>query len=455
MAFTELPDGEHTVNGKSFTKNGNAFTFDGKTLNAKEIEKATRTTSEKMRKTVDETVSDAEIGNTPKTEAAKSEVSDKSDKKETSVPSVEKSVPEKTDSTGNTVLFSKQGDLQQNIEEVNQKFNDDLDRQIAGTLPKGYIHQLGTPGNILLSTGVPNLPIELSATRLEEKSKQDNHPFDISTVKNLPVALQKPVGVFSYPDPSVINVIVEIQKDGKNFLVGLYINSTYRGIAVNNIRTLFPKDLHEWLFWIDEGRTLYLDKEKVQNLIAQQRRNLADVNNLDLNFINNIIQNFENPSVSSKNPENSSGGAKFSMSGDLDLGDTSLSPEDYRRSIDQLFDFVMEYTDGVVNPGSGHIGEEFTGSYISPEYKEYSVKRKQGAKESDASYQRYLARREESLKFKKDRLPGGPIPDRNLPIDHPSRHPMSTAKCAYPTWLKYCGNGWKDKNCVQNSRSVP
>ena len=56
------------------------------------------------------------------------------------------------------------------------------------------------------------------------------------------------------------------------------------------------------------------NKEKVQNLIAQQRTNLADVNNLDLNSINNIIQNFENPSVSSKNPKNSSGGVKFSIS---------------------------------------------------------------------------------------------------------------------------------------------
>ena len=62
MAFTELPDGEHTVNGKTFSKSGNAFTLDGKTLNAKEIEEATRTTSEKIRKTVEETMSDAEIG---------------------------------------------------------------------------------------------------------------------------------------------------------------------------------------------------------------------------------------------------------------------------------------------------------------------------------------------------------------------------------------------------------
>ena len=87
----------------------------------------------------------------------------------------------------------------------------------------------------------------------------------------------------------------------------MYINSTYRGIAVNNIRTLFPKDLHEWLSWIQDGRTLYLDKEKVQNLIAQQRINLAEVSYLGLNSINNIIQNFQNPSLSEKNPEKTSG----------------------------------------------------------------------------------------------------------------------------------------------------
>ncbi len=122
---------------------------------------------------------------------------------------------------------------------------------------------------------------------------------------------------------------------------------------------------------------------------------------------------------------------RFSLTGGLDLGDTSLSPEDYRRSIDPLFDFVMEYTDGIVNPGPDHIGEEFTGSYISPEYKEYSVKHKQGAKESDASYQRYLARREESLNnaagtpVKTVNFPGVPIPDQSRSIDHLCHHRRS------------------------------
>ena len=88
----------------------------------------------------------------------------------------------------------------------------------------------------------------------------------------------------------------------------------------------------------------------------------------------------------------------FSLPTDLDFGDTSLSPEDYRRSIDPLFDFVMEYTDsGIINPGLDHQGEDFTGSYISAEYKAYSEKRPQGRKESDASYRRYLENRERAL----------------------------------------------------------
>ena len=41
---------------------------------------------------------------------------------------------------------------------------------------------------------------------------------------------------------------------------------------------------------------------------------------------------------------------KFSMPGDR--GDTSLDPVDYRRSIDPLFDFFMEYSDnGILTPG--------------------------------------------------------------------------------------------------------
>ncbi len=210
--------------------------------------------------------------------------------------------------SNDNIAFSLSSDFSEDVEKINAEFNADIDRQIAGTLPKGYIYQLGTPGDILLSTGVPDLPIELSSSHLDKKSKQENHPFEIADLKNLPQALHKPVAVFPYGDAKQAqNIIVEIQKDGKNFLIGLSLNYTRDGLDVNSIRGLFPKDFYKWLMWIQNGEALYLNKEKVQNLIAQQRTNLADLNNLNLNSINNIIQNFQNSSVIAKNPENSSG----------------------------------------------------------------------------------------------------------------------------------------------------
>ena len=42
------------------------------------------------------------------------------------------------------------------------------------------------------------MPIEMPSTRLEEKSKQENHPFEISELKNLVRELQSPIAVFKY-----------------------------------------------------------------------------------------------------------------------------------------------------------------------------------------------------------------------------------------------------------------
>ena len=68
---------------------------------------------------------------------------------------------------------------------INAQFNKELQQQINGTLPKGHTYRLGHAGQILQSAGIPNLPIELQASRLSDKSMQENHPFDLSNVKNL------------------------------------------------------------------------------------------------------------------------------------------------------------------------------------------------------------------------------------------------------------------------------
>ena len=191
--------------------------------------------------------------------------------------------------------FSKK----KSIEEVNERFNEELQQQINGTLPKGHVYQLGMPSEILRSCGFPNMPIELSSTNLAEHARKTHHPFELKDVIGLVNALQKPIGVFAYGDKNKSqNVIVEIQKDGRNFLVGIHFNQNRRGLVVSDIRGIFPKDNAEWLNWIIQGKSLYLDKEKIQTLINQQRKTLAEVEYLDLDYVTSVINNFENPKFS-------------------------------------------------------------------------------------------------------------------------------------------------------------
>lgn len=184
---------------------------------------------------------------------------------------------------------------------VNRQFNDELQRQVDGTLPKGHIYRLGRPGGVLLSTGFPDLPIELSSTRLEEKAWQRNHEFDIADVRDLAKAINNPLAVFSYGNKDKAqNVVVEIERGGKKFVVGISLNPVVggRNLEVNSIRSLFPKDNAEWLNWIAQGKLLYVDKQKIQALMSQQRTILADVGYLDLDAVANIVENFENPDIS-------------------------------------------------------------------------------------------------------------------------------------------------------------
>ncbi|MDE7461621.1 MAG: hypothetical protein K2M88_00515 [Muribaculaceae bacterium] len=113
-------------------------------------------------------------------------------------------------------------------------------------------------------------------------------------------SLQHPLDVIEYGDSAKAqNIILEIVHNGKNFVVGLSLKPTVKGpvLEVNSIRTVYPKDNHEWLKWITDGKLLYVDKEKIQPILTQQRTNLADVekNGLDIDEVAKVINSFENP----------------------------------------------------------------------------------------------------------------------------------------------------------------
>ena len=220
------------------------------------------------------------------------------------------------DINGHQFSIKNQEDI---LDAVNKTFNEELQKQIDGTLPKNHIYKMGKPGKVLLSTGVPNLPIQMSAQKLYEKATMFDHDFELSEVKDLVKELQHPLAVFEYGDKhKAQNVIVSIQKNGKNFIVGLSLNPNVGGrrLEINSIRNVFPKDNSEWLNWITQRKALYLDKEKIQTLIDQQRTNLADVEYLDLDDLTNLIKIFGNPKFSDKDLENTT---EFSNKGGKSL----------------------------------------------------------------------------------------------------------------------------------------
>ena len=149
------------------------------------------------------------------------------------------------------------------VKKANDRFNEELELQVKGELEEGHVYKLGMPSEILLSTGVPNLPIELSAKQLSKKAADRGHRFDVKDIANLPQAIQAPIAVFEYGNKDKSqNLIVEIERDGKKFVVGIHFNQNRRGIVVNDIRGLFNKDSHEWLNWVRRENSYMQTKKK-------------------------------------------------------------------------------------------------------------------------------------------------------------------------------------------------
>ena len=182
-------------------------------------------------------------------------------------------------------------------------FDLELEKLNEGKLPDSHVFNLGKPGEILQNCGFPaEHRIELAASRLRMKANQGNHPFDILDIKGLTKALQEPVAVFEYGDKKKSqNVIVNLEKDGKNFLVGVFFNQIRDGFEVSSIRGLFNRDNMDWMHWIQQGKMIYGNKEKIQVLAEQQRTNLADVYSKEartssdsyyLDSVDNILQSF-------------------------------------------------------------------------------------------------------------------------------------------------------------------
>ena len=227
-----------------------------------------------------------------------------------------------SDSEGQRVLDMARGAMAETdavreekvLQQVNAQFNAELQSQKEGRLRKGHVYNLGMPSAFLRSAGVADLPMQLTAQRLATKADKDyknDHPFDLTDVKNLPNALAAPIAVFNSGTVGGTKVVLTELEDrkGDSFVVVLRVlassNKGSNVIEVNDVRSLYPKDnVQGILKWINKDRLLVaVDEKKAINWIDKQRSNSAEVAKTANSFDDaaKVIKGFKNPKLSGEN----------------------------------------------------------------------------------------------------------------------------------------------------------
>lgn len=200
---------------------------------------------------------------------------------------------------------------------INEEFNNELDLLINGKLHNKHVFKLGHPSSALLCAGIENLAIEMPASTLLIKSSNDyksNHPFNLSDVKNLPIAIANPIAIFEAEFEHWRKVVLTDLKDknGVNFIciLDLFEKMAYgkKAIVVNSIISLYPKSssihIAKWFLGnnckdIGKNLLLWVDKEKA---LRWNSDHSSYVNAVEFSSkrIANIIQNFQNPTQTEK-----------------------------------------------------------------------------------------------------------------------------------------------------------
>ena len=227
-----------------------------------------------------------------------------------------------SDAEGQRVLDMARGAMaetdavreERELQQLNARFNEELQSQKEGRLRKGHVYNLGMPSAFLRSAGVADLPMQLTAQRLATKADKDyknDHPFDLTDVKNLPKSLAAPIAVFNSGTVGGTKVVLTELEDrkGHNFVVILRLDKI-KGkkaldVKVNSVRSIYPKDnVQGILKWINKDRLLVaVDEKKAINWIGKQRSNSADVTKTANSFDDaaKVIKGFKNPKLSGEN----------------------------------------------------------------------------------------------------------------------------------------------------------
>lgn len=260
----------------------------------------------------------------------------------------------------NYVIFNEDdakivGNTKFSLKKVNDAFNQRLDELVKNPNQKDKILRLGRSSSFLKAGGIADADIELEFDKFVRKSGdkyKNNHPFNASDLKNLPMAIAEPIAVFKSTNANDHVVLTELQKDGKNFIVAIRAVEQHRKggvvLEVNQITSLYPKEEKGIINWVNTGRISNVDKEKALHFIeALQPHAGTSITDEELKSAANIINSFETTKENGEKVDVE--GTKF-----------SLKDEEYLKAVE---DGNTEKAQKMVNEAADAAGYSTDSSY--------------------------------------------------------------------------------------------
>lgn len=195
----------------------------------------------------------------------------------------------------------------EDMEEVNQRFNEELKRYESGEMEINDIFHLGNPQGAMRFF-LPNLPIVMRQ-RVINKASNTKHNVDVESLLNLPQKITEPIFVFKR-DNNTLGIFTEIKdRDNKNVCVAIEVGRgiQHKGnsIEVNDVRSVHGREAENIIAPIAHNNTLiYADKEKGLDWLSSASSNYQqEIDKQDLLYATNIVENFENPKLTGENSD--------------------------------------------------------------------------------------------------------------------------------------------------------
>ena len=204
---------------------------------------------------------------------------------------------------GQRVLDMENGGvrLEEDMEGVNARFNDELGRYQRGEMGENEMFHLGMPEGVIRGF-LPELPIVMRQ-RILKKGSVKKHNVAVDGLVDMPKYLSHPIFVFKRSE-NVLGVLTELEdRDGKNVCIAIELSREIQKggefLEVNDVRSVHGRNIADIVYPIVENGTLeWVDKEKGLAYLSSASRSVQqEIDKKGLSSAAKVVKDFENPKL--------------------------------------------------------------------------------------------------------------------------------------------------------------